>query len=451
MTDRTIRETESTSVTPRRRSRALILLSSLVLGACAAPPSAVYYREAVEAFRAANFRAAYRASQKALAETPDDPKIQGFAERMRAAILLDEARSRIFDGREREGLKLLARVRTFHAGNKTAELWERKAKDQLALRLQTAGQEALADSDPESALESFQEVLTLQPGNEVALRGLKDVQEIFDERSANASAHYRDAMRARQLPDWEQALYHAAATTATDPTHLRAQRIEVSARRQVATRRERWADKLAAEGRWGAAGRELLEVARMLRGLDADGADEATARAKTYANEAEAQQCYSNAEFKIASKDFDKAREELAHADKLSTLDRVTLNELQGMLASAERDARYAEAQFLELSYQIESALGLYSDLAKADPGGIAEAKVESLSNLLKEVVAAYEKGRAAEGAGEAAEAISAYRRVLSLYPLYKDANARLKALIEAAKKAAAATKQAPDGDDGSR
>lgn len=405
---------------------------------CAAPASDRHYEKAVSALRNANFADAYRHSQSALEQAPDDRKIQRFAERMRVVAILDEARTRVFEGKEREGLSLLARVLTFHPENQTAKTWRRKAKDQLANRLLDKGQEWVADDEPERALEAFQEVLTLQPGNVTALRGLQDVRAIYDERRERADNHYKNALLARQLVDWPRTLYHAEATTSTDPTHERAKWIEVRAARQVARERRAWADKLAGERRWGAAGRELLEAIRLAEkseGLEkVDWIDEAKVTAKAYLDEAEAVEHIAEAEVRIAGGSFDAAREQIAKAEALSKFSLVYLNELRGTLAAAERDSRYVEAKFHELAYQFDQALGIYTDLAIEDPEGLAASKVAGLTQLLKTVVGLYEDGKKAEEAGQLEDAISAYRRVLSLHPMYEDTAARLAKLSAAQK-----------------
>ena len=433
MRDRSFRPFPTNSCRPAAMLGLLVLLAS-----CAAPASERHYEKAVTALRNANFRDAYRHSQSALEDAPEDRKIQRFAERMRVVAILDEARTRIFEGKEREGLNLLARVLTFHPENQTAKTWQRKAKDQLASRLLDKGQEWSADDLPEPALEAFQEVLTLQPGNVIALRGLQDVRAIYDERRERADNHFRNALLARQLVDWPRTLYHAEATTATDPTHKQAKRIEGSAARQVARERRNWADTLASEQRWGAAGRELLEAIRLAENAKGDAKidwiDEAKATAKVYLDEAQAAEHVAEAEVRIAGGKFDAAREQIAKAEKLSKFSLVYLNELRGTLAAAELDSRYVEAKFNELAYQFDEALGIYTDLAISDPDGLAASKVLGLTQLLKTVVELFEKGRKAEEAGQTEDAISAYRRVLSLHPLYEDTAARVARLGAALK-----------------
>lgn len=434
----------------RFSGKVLVLVPSVLLAffaACSVPPATVHYDRAVEAFEQGRLKEAYGHSQAALTESPDDRKVQRFAERMRTVALLDEARARVISGKEYEGLSLLARVLTNHPENSVALLWQQKAKDQIAMRMLLRGQEAVADSEPERALESFQEVLGLRPGDEVALRGLKEVRAIYDMRREFADDHDRSALLARRDGDWERVLYHADATLESDPAHERATYFAGVAARQVARKRRAWADQLAAERRFAAAGREMLEVVALLdklRNVENDPVaaasddlfqwiPEGQRIAKTWLDEAAAAEAMTDAQLAIAGKRFDQATEALDRAAALSTYELVAINDLRGQILDARRDERYSEAQFFELGYDYKEALEVYRALAKDDPAGSATQKVETLTQLFVDVEKAYDEGRIAERNGKTDEAMSAYRRVLSLHPRYEDAAKRLAALAAAA------------------
>ncbi|MCB9919668.1 MAG: hypothetical protein H6832_14790 [Planctomycetes bacterium] len=411
-----------------------------VLAACSAPPAALHYGRAVEAFDRAHYEEAYAHGQAALADAPGDRKIERFAERMRTVLLLDRARASILSGHEREGLGILARVLTNHPDNPIAMRWQRKAKDQIAARMLVRGQEAVVDDEPERALESFQEVLNIRPGDEAALRGLKDVRDIYDERREFADEHYRNALTARRDGDWERVHYHADAALDSDGANPRASYLEGVAARQVARTRRAWADQLAAERRWGAAGREILEVVDLLEARRKAENDEIAAAtddlftwipegkriAKIWLDEAEADEAFTDAQMAIAAKRFDVAEESLARAAELATYDRVSLNELRGQLLDARRDARFSDAQFLELAYDFEQALEVYRELAAAHPSSSAVGKVTTLTQLLEDVKKTYDEGVAAQEAGKSEEALAAFRRVMSLHPRFEDVRKRV-------------------------
>ncbi len=307
------------------------------------------------AFSRGDYYQAWLAVERVKTDYPDDPEVERVYWKVRIAYLLKEGQRQCFMNRE-DGdggaLECFEKVLVLDPGNEIASTWIRKCKDKLALRAVADGDRFRTRGELKEALIAYHQALTYQPGNAEAEEGLKLLGESWRKMQDEAHSHYLQGVRALADQLFRQTRYHLLIALDKDPTLEQA--VDPANRAQRMLMQERFADAkhMAEQGYYAPALKEYEEIAAAIP--DFDGIQERIEHTKV---EVEAQSLASAGEMEVYRGEYAKARELLQKAYDMTQDQKESIGEKLLLVHEREIQDRYFAAKDLELQRHYVDAL----------------------------------------------------------------------------------------------
>jgi tetratricopeptide (TPR) repeat protein len=342
---------------------------------------------------------------------------------LRVLYLIELGRDEVYADREPAALELLEEALALDPGNRQAREITQRARRKLAVRATRRGQEALAKNELEKALVAFDEALGYVPEYKEAVEGTAGVRKAVARMHKEAQEQFLEAIR--KLPQFRyfEVDWHASVAIARDPSRTDAEGVREKAVRQLAEAARDSGKRSEQAGSYGAA---LLGY-RSARDLwpQLPGIGESIEHMQ---REVDAQQRIERAALSIRGNKLAEARQLLAEAFELSSLERATISELQLETRKQEGRLLYQSARDLELQGMKSEALAAYESLSKDWPDGLLDEKtrIGALRSDIAGAEKAFAAGEAAEAAGDLPGALKSYREAEIYYSSYRDVAARV-------------------------
>jgi len=430
-------------VQPRARGNGLLptLLAALVLGACSnlARPEA----RAHELLEVGDLTRAYWVLEEAVEANPEDAELRRQLDELRVAYYLHRGQEKVFADDDWNAVEEFERVLLVDPGNAVAKQWKDKALQKLAKRATEAGDGLRLRGKLEEALEQYHQAESYVPGYADAERGARLVSEVFSSRRDKGQTNYVRGMRAQAGGLFEQTRYHMQIALDNDPSLAAAAERRTAAQRQLAEQRLSEARVAETRGLYETALREYKAVQTAFPDLAGDLAG----RVASMQREVDAAAKLNEGTLLVQRGDFARARALLEQAYEESASQRAAISAQLVALREADLQRRYLAAMDLEFDYRYEDALRAYHELDDSWPGQLdVRTRIQNLESALELAGEAKAKGEAAEANGDAEAAISAYREALTYVPKFADLGQRVERLKEKVKPQ---TGDAPQGSGG--
>ncbi|MEM9801983.1 MAG: hypothetical protein AAGA20_16775 [Planctomycetota bacterium] len=405
-----------------------LLLACAVLGACSSVgtgPSA-QLAEVQSLTRAGDYRAAAELSTDLVDRLDVDHPLRPAAEQAQRDVSLasglDAARTLTLNDRDEEALELLDELDDRYPGSTAVHAWQTRTRRKLANRWFEVARESLANERFEAARAAYENAIRYDESATTAPAALRRLGMVEQYRAELAEEYYYDGVRAlndNRLTESGNGFEKAEKYAEDDPrTKLRIRQVD----RERAKARALYAQRLADDGRFGAARAEYLEAAR----LDPSSAEIAKSL-ETMTVEAEVAAQINDAESAILRKEFDRAEETLRDARERTTLQRDEVTEILESIDNTRIAADYQRALDLEYDYRFPQAITAYSSiLEKRDFYKDSRARLDTLQQYVREAARLYEE---AEGESDAEKKLGLYRQIEVFWPEYLDVPEKVRKL----------------------
>jgi tetratricopeptide (TPR) repeat protein len=358
-----------------------------------------------------------------------DPALEARWRHLRTLYMIDLGRQEIYADNESKGLEHLAEALTLEADNREAMDLVRRANRKMAVRATRQGQDHLAKNELEAALTAFGEALGFLPGYKPAVEGIASVRAAVGRMHREAQEQFLEAIRKLPQLRYFEVDWHASVAIARDPTRNDAEDVRDRALRQLAESARAEAKRSEEAGSYGAA----LMCYRSARDLwpEMPGIRE---NIEQMQREVEAQWRIERAALSIRSNKLAEARQLLAEAFELSSLERAAISELQLETRKQEGRLTYQSARDMELQGMKAEALAAFESLSKDWPDGLVDEKtrIGALRSDIEGAEKAFTAGESAEAAGDLPAALKHYREAEIYYAGYRDVAARVARLTAA-------------------
>ncbi len=383
-----------------------------------------------------NIGMAYLTIEKAYERNPSDKDIEATFWKVRKLFLLKHGQHQVFQQRELEGLAVLEKVLTLDADNSIALEWIEKAKLKLAKRAVNTGEEHQVAGRLKEALKSYQAALEYVPGFSDAIKGKKQLADVWGSRQEKAQGSYTEGLRALSDHKYRQTGYHMGIALEKDPGLAKAEPPRDLAHLRRAEERFLQAREWVDEGYFAPALAEFKLLLGKMPGRD----DELKALMADMQQEVKARELQEKGEMAVFRGEFAEARELLLEAFELSESNRSEISDSLLFVSERELEYRYLVAKDSEFQGDLEKALGLYVAIEEdMIPGmeatklGDLKARIGGLQSTIVEAQKSFDAGEAAEARNDIEAAIESYQEALDVFPGYRNLKVRIEKL-EAAK-----------------
>ncbi|TAJ12545.1 MAG: hypothetical protein EPO68_13650 [Planctomycetota bacterium] len=352
---------------------------------------------------------------------PDNSAALDAHKRASAAYLVDQGRTALFTKREEEALQSFEAAQEILPGDAVVADWVRKARRELAQRWLDHAVELAARDELEPAVDAYEKVLQYDPGSLVAREGASRALLQLNWRGGVGETYYKEGVRALREFWLVRAKTHFDYTKKYLGDSERTQDRQAEVLHLMAQDRVAMAEELERKGLFWAAHNEY----RLALLIDPKEATALAARARLGV-EIEASKLELEVERMLRKKDWDGA---LAAAEKARSLTKsrfAAFDALARRVEDGRLDAEYEAARDMEHDYRYEEAAKAYSALMERV--GLykdCRERREALRSTIEQAGALYEQARAAAPA----EALSLYRQVDLLWPDWRDVRQHIQRL----------------------
>jgi tetratricopeptide (TPR) repeat protein len=402
----------------------LLAAISTALSGCASSGAA---SDVARSMRNGDYAQAVRVAAQWRDREPDSAAALDAHKNASAAYLVDQGRKALFAKREPEMMNEEVALQSFEAaqailpGDAVVAEWMQKARRELAQRwLDRAVELALRD-ELESAVDAYERVLQYDPGSLVAREGASRALLQLNWRGGIGESYYKEGVRALREFWLVRAKTHFDYTKKYlgDSERTRDRQAEVL--HLMAQDRIAMAEELERRDLYWAAHNEY----RLALLIDPQEPTALAARARLGV-EIEASRLELEVERLLRKKDWDGA---LAAAEKARSLTKsrfAAFDALARRVEDGRLDAEYQAARDLEHDYRYTEAAQAYSALMERV--GLykdCRERREALRSTIEQAGSLYERARAAEPV----EALSLFRQVDLLWPDWRDVRQQIQRL----------------------
>jgi len=190
--------------------------------------------------------------------------------RLRKAYLLYVGKEAVFDEDEAQGIAYFNQVLAIDPDNELAQQWIAHSKRKLA-------KEAVADGDShrfagelEEAMQAYARAMKYLPGYAPAEEGQREVNQYFQERINKSEGYVRDGRRDYDNRRFPQSFHGGVAARDYDPASLRARQLYIASKQELIQDNVRLAKQAqelgnyhAALQRYREAEKEMIELGKL--------------------------------------------------------------------------------------------------------------------------------------------------------------------------------------------
>jgi len=398
----------SMNVTP---SRVVICLA--LLGAVGCQTNRSAESRSQQFMERANYYQAYRVLVDEYGkETVDtDPRFRG----VRVGYLLELGTEHVFNNHEYTAIETFEEVLAINPDDPRAKQWIEKAQEKLAGKAAQRGDEHERSGELLEALMAYDEALDHVANFPRALAGIESVAKTVKSRQERAEDHYTRGVAALGEQLYPETWYEMVNAVTLDPKMVKAtQKRDVAHDHLLASRFQSAVD-LEEAGYHAAALTEYQTIQQQdptFEGINQ--------RVEHMRREAKVDALVRDAEMAVLKRDFDKAREALDEAYETTITQKHRVVELQILVKEGYSEDLYQKARICQFENRKEDALALFKKIDEDWSGeGFKDVKtwISSLEAELAEARAGYERGQKAEQEGNLEAAIEAYDDALLYYP----------------------------------
>ena len=425
----TIQQTE-TSQSPFRTALGPLLALFAAIGAVGCASSSVI-RQSDDYMREGHIFLAFseldREYQAQLEAGEVDEALAAARDALYPRYLIERGRLAIYDDRELDGIEWLEEALVLLPDDEEALALMYRANRKLADRATKAAQDFLVRKEIPEALALFQQAQEYVPGYPPATEGVEALRQTVQELHREAQEQYLEAIRKMPQFRFDEVDWHARV--AIDRNDARSDAVAVRARAlaQLVDRAAKSAAENRDNGHFGAALMEFRSALAVFESI-AGPKDESQLQVlgehiAHMEREVQAQGIIERALLAIEAGRTDEAREQLAEAVVLTSLQQAEINELQLEARVREGEQAYDHARDLELQGMKSAALAAFELVVAQWPDGLRDEKtrVGALREDISGASAEYALGIEAERKGELAMALEHFEMAATFYERFPD------------------------------
>lgn len=352
-----------------------------------------------------------------------DPRFRG----VRVAYLLERGQEQVFNNREYTAIETFEEVLVVNPENSLATMWIEKAKTKLATKAVNRADEQERSGELREALLSYHEALGEIPGFGPAVEGVERVAKIVKARQDRAEDHYTRGVAALGEQLYPETWYEMVNAVALDPDLVKAALKRDVAQGHLMSGRFERAKLLEDAGHHAAALSQYLEIQQQdptFEGINQ--------RVDHMRREAKVDEFVRQAEMAGFKGNYTEAREVLDNAYQTTITQKPRVVDLQLLVKESYSASRYDKARIYQFENRKEDALTMFKAIDEDwGSSGFRDVKtwISSLEAELAEAKASYERGQKAEAEDNLEVAIEAYNDALLYYPGYHGLDAKVKEL----------------------
>jgi tetratricopeptide (TPR) repeat protein len=402
---------------PRARRPLAPLALALAAGCASESPK----NEVVDLIRDAHYTDAVRLAAERAEQHPDDPAAAALHRDATVALLLDQGRQSVFEGRLEDALDLFNQALALDPHNPATSAWIVKTRDELTRVWLDAGLELILAESFEQALEAYQLALYYTPEVEEGLLGASRVLFLMNYRQGMGEDYYNQGVRAVYKHLLTQARGKFSYVGKYMPRDDRAKERRAEVESELAKERNIVARGFEDQAYYGAAFNEY----RLILMLEPANA-EAKAGYERMEREVKAQRLLSEADKLVRQNRLDEALAKLEQGSEMTQLQRDRFSLLVNQIEVAHWEALYRQGTDAEQDYRYEDAITAYGRLL--DEAEFYEDAADRKKTLEEYVERAKSLYANLETATDPAEQEQILREISLFWPEYRDVRQRLAA-----------------------
>jgi tetratricopeptide (TPR) repeat protein len=403
----------------RTLSLSILALSSLGSWSCKSTEES---NEVVRMIREERYEEAVQLAAERSQENPEDARARDLYRDASVALILDQGRQALFDGRLEDALEGFNEALALAPANQAVSTWILKARSELTRRWLDAALELMLAEDFDRALEAFELALYYTPEHPEGLLGASRVLFLMNYRQGMGESYYNEGVRAVYNHLLTEARGRFAYVGKYLPGDPRAEERRTEVESALARERNHLARGFEEQGLFGAAFNEY----RLVMLLEPDNA-EAQQGFDRMDVEVKAQRLLSEADKLVRQGRFEEAEVRLREGQSLTKLQTDEFGVLASQIDVANWERLYEAAMDAERDYRYVEAIATYEKLIEeAEFFEDADVRKATLEDYVERAEALYAE---LERAATPEEEERILREIHLIWPEFRDVRQRLEAL----------------------